>query len=86
MPGVFADNSKHSLAPDNLTLGAYFLDGRSYFHSISPIRAFALTDKVSGNRPLTAQTARPTPSKKIGRERKSLSGFICSVNLQWCAG
>ena len=25
-------------------------------------------------------------SKKIGRERKSLSGFICSVNLQWCAG
>ena len=37
VPGVFADNSKNTLAPDHLALGAYFFDGRSDFHDSSPM-------------------------------------------------
>ncbi len=42
VPGVFADNSKNTLAPDHLALGAYFFDGRSDFHDSSPMSGKAL--------------------------------------------
>ena len=32
MPGVFADHSQNTLAPDNLALRADFFDGRPDFH------------------------------------------------------
>jgi len=32
MSGVFADNSKYTLAPNNLALRADFFDGRPNFH------------------------------------------------------